>query len=182
MTAPPRRPTVHLIAGLPCAGKTTYAVALRADTNGVLFTLDRWLITLFGRYAIASVGHDEHVRRVLACRTLIWEAASELLRSADVILDDGFFLRANRVRCVEMAKAAGAAAKIHFLDTPESELRARLAQRNASLPPHNFHIDAETFDGFLRLFETPSADEGAELVVVPHSSSSLGKRWIATRS
>jgi predicted kinase len=42
-------PTVHLISGLPCSGKTTYAVGLKADANCVLFTLDRWLITLFGR-------------------------------------------------------------------------------------------------------------------------------------
>ena len=61
-------PTVHLISGLPCSGKTTYAVGLKADANCVLFTLDRWLITLFGKYSLTSVGHEEHTRRVLACR------------------------------------------------------------------------------------------------------------------
>ena len=45
--------TTHLISGLPCSGKTTYAAGLRADLNGVLFSLDRWLITAFGQYAIA---------------------------------------------------------------------------------------------------------------------------------
>jgi predicted kinase len=161
-------PTVHLICGLPCSGKTTYAIGLHADADSVLLSLDRWLITAFGKYSIASVGHDEHIRRVLACRELIWDIAGEFLRrSVDVILDDGFFLRDNRMRYVEQAAAAGARAKIHFIDTPVSVLRARLEQRNANLPRYNFRIDPETLQGFLGLFEAPSIHEGAELVVVP---------------
>ena len=160
-------PTTHLISGLPCSGKTTYATGLKADMNGVLFSLDRWLITSFGTYSIALVGHEEHTRRVLACRDLIWDVASEFLRrSVDVILDDGFFLRENRVRYVELSSALGAATKIHFMDTPTNVLRARLEQRNARLPRYNFHIDAETLEGFLGLFEAPSQNEGAEVVVV----------------
>jgi predicted kinase len=161
--------TVHLICGLPCSGKTTYALGLRADANRVLFSLDRWLITMFGRYSIATTGHEEHIRRVLACRELIWEVAAEFVRrSVDVILDDGFFLRDNRVRYVELSQAIGASAKVHFIDTPVSVIRTRLEQRNASLPRYNFRIDPETLYGFLGLFETPTDDEGGDLVVVPN--------------
>src|SRR5215469_5178234 len=99
--------TAHLISGLPCSGKTTYAKGLRDDVNGILFSLDRWLITAFGRYSLAAVGHEEHTRRVLACRELIWGTATEFLqRSVDVILDDGFFFRQHRVRFAEMARVA----------------------------------------------------------------------------
>jgi predicted kinase len=168
-------PTAHLISGLPCSGKTTYAVGLRSETNSVLFSLDRWLITSFGQYSIAEVGHEEHVRRVLACRELIWDAASEFLRrGTDVILDDGFFLRDNRIRYVQLASVVGARTKIHFLDTPVSVLRVRLEQRNAQLPRFNFHIAPETFEGFLSLFEVPSQSEGAEVVVV-HSFEPTSK-------
>ena len=139
----------------------------------MLFCLDRWLITSFGRYSIMSVGHEEHTRRVLACRELIWEAASEFLRrSVDVILDDGFFLRAHRSRYVELAKALGACVKIHFMNTPLDVVGARLAARNASLPPYNFQISPETLRGFLDLFEEPSSDEGAKVVVVRDLSKS----------
>jgi predicted kinase len=104
---------------------------------------------------------------VLACRDLIWHAASEFLRrSVDVILDDGFFLRDNRVRYVELASAVGARTKIHYLDTPVGVLRARLEERNAKLPRYNFHIEPDTLHGFLGLFEAPSELEGAELVIV----------------
>lgn len=159
--------TLHLISGLPCAGKTTYATRLRSETDGALFTLDEWLITLFGRYSIAAVGSDEHVRRVLACRDLIWRVASELLRrGVDVILDDGFFLRDHRARFAALAAASGALAAIHFVDTPLDVVRARLERRNLNLPRFNFVVNPPTLVGFLRLFEAPTVDEGAELVVI----------------
>ena len=159
--------TPHLISGLPCSGKTTYARAARADANAVLFILDRWLVTAFGRYEIAAVGHEEHTRRVLACRALIWESASELLkRGVDVILDDGFFLREHRVRHIALAGALGADTRTHYLDTPLETIRARLDARNARLPAFNFHIDPTMLVGFRGLFEVPSPDEGADLVVV----------------
>lgn len=159
--------TLHLISGLPCSGKTTYAMALRADANAVLFSLDRWLITAFGRYDIAAVGHEEHTRRVLACRELIWDAAAELLRrAADVILDDGFFLRHHRVRHAGLAAAIGANVRIHYIDTPVDVIRRRLETRNAALPAFNFYIDPGTLAGFSALFEVPSSDEGADVVIV----------------
>jgi predicted kinase len=159
--------TAHLISGLPCSGKTTYATSLRADLGGVSFSLDRWLITSFGRYSIADVGHEEHVRRVLSSRELIWEAASEFLkRDIDVILDDGFFLRENRMRVISAARQLGAAAKSHFIDTPLATIRPRLEIRNARLPRYNFWIGPDTLEAFAELFEVPTDDEGAEVVVV----------------
>ena len=159
--------TLHLISGLPCSGKTTYASALRTDTNAVLFSLDRWLITAYGKYAIAAVGHEEHTRRVLACRELIWLAASDSLRRCvDVILDDGFFLRVNRAQYIERGKAIGAQVKMHFIDTPLDCVRPRLEARNRRLPFYNFHIDPQTLTAFAALFEVPSPEEGAELIVV----------------
>jgi len=166
--------TLHLISGLPCSGKSTYAAGVRADANAVLFTLDRWLVTAFGRYEISAVGHQEHTRRVLACRELIWEPASALLsRQVDVILDDGFFLREHRVRHIALARALGADARIHYLDTPLETIRARLDARNARLPAFNFHIDPAMLVGFRGLFEVPSTAEGADLVVV-HAELTTG--------
>jgi predicted kinase len=159
--------TLHLVSGLPCSGKTTYSRRLRDEHRAVLFSLDRWLITAFGKYSIAEVGQPEHTRRVLGCRELIWDGASELLRrGVDVILDDGFFFREHRARHVELARSVGAAAMIHFLDTPVNVIRPQLEQRNAILPRYNFHIGPDTLEGFTHMFERPSPEEGAEVIVV----------------
>lgn len=165
LTSP--QPTLHLISGLPCSGKTTYAEGLRADTNAVLFSIDRWLLTAYGQYSLSEVGQVEHTRRVLACRELIWASAAEHLgRATHAILDDGFFLREHRRRYVAMAAAIGARTTIHYIHAPLLVIRGRLERRNRHLPPHNFYIDPDVLIGFLGLYEVPSAEEGAELVSV----------------
>jgi predicted kinase len=161
------RATLHLISGLPCAGKTTYAERLRVERDAALFTLDRWLITSFGRYSIDAVGHMEHARRLYACRELIWEAAAELLRrGAEVILDDGFFLRNDREQYIARARALGAVTAIHFVDTPVDALRERLVDRNRDPGAYHLDIAPEAVDIFASFFQPPSDDEGAELIVV----------------
>jgi hypothetical protein len=168
-----RSATLHLISGLPCAGKTTYAERLRDERDAAHLSLDRWLITAFGRYAVGAVGYVEHARRVYACRELIWSVAAELLRrGVDVILDDGFFLSADRRHHIARARDLGAGAAIHFIDTPIDVLRARLAARNRDPGEYQFEIAPEALDACVAFFEPPSKDEGADLTVVREASSS----------
>lgn len=172
-----RTPTLHLISGLPCAGKTTYVGRLKENHDAVHLSLDRWLITCFGRYALEVVGYQEHLRRVYACRELIWSVAAEFLRrGADVILDDGFFRRDDRGRYIELARELGAGAVIHFVDTPAEIIRARLAARNRDPGEYHFEIRPESLEGFAAFFEPPSADEGAHLIVVRDAGESPGGR------
>lgn len=162
--------TVHLISGLPCSGKTTYSATLRDEVNGVLITLDQWLITTHGRYRIVEIGQDEHVRRVVACRSLIWGVTSEFVRrGTDVVLDDGFFLRNDRLRYRDMASGIGAMSTVHALSAPIDVLRSRIEARNANLPTYNFWIDPELLESFVAQYEVPRDDEAHSIVTVPFS-------------
>ena len=157
--------TAHLICGLPCSGKSTCAVDLHNGTHSILFTLDRWLITMFGRYAIEDVGHDEHVRRVIACRELMWDVARQALAlDVDVIFDDGFFWREHRHQAIQRSRDLGAGATIHFLNPSRAVLEARIDARNAALPSFNFRIDRSMLDLFYAQFQTPTRDEAADLI------------------
>ncbi|HVW08032.1 MAG TPA: ATP-binding protein [Bryobacteraceae bacterium] len=161
-----RMPTAHLITGLPCSGKTTYATSLAKTSGGVLFSLDYWLITLHGRYSLHETGYGEHVRRVLACRQVISDVARELLgRGVDVVLDDGFFFREHRVRQIGLFQSGGARVVTHVVRAAPELLRARIERRNQNLPAHNLEIRGEMMERFVELWEEPSADEGAEVVV-----------------
>ena len=97
---------------------------------------------------------------------MIWRSAASLLvRGADVILDDGFFFRDNRKQHIKLANELGVQAKTHYLSAPADALRFRIEGRNAHLPKYNFRIDRGMLDVFIGLFEIPSVDEGAPLVV-----------------
>ena len=159
--------TVHLISGLPSAGKTTYSIALKAATDGVHLRLDHWLVTAYGEYAIDAIGHQEHVRRVGACRALIWGVAQQFLRrQVDVILDDGFFLHAHRLRYAQLAAAMDADCTIHFLNTPRAIIEARLEERNRNLPPDSFIITPARLEQFYAMFEPPSPVDGLRIIEI----------------
>ena len=51
--------TLHVMIGLPCSGKTTYARQLAGETNALLLILDVWHLKLFGH----DVGHQDHDER-----------------------------------------------------------------------------------------------------------------------
>lgn len=165
--------TLHLISGLPCAGKTTYAERLRDEHDAAHLALDRWLTTAFGCYSLAAVGYAEHARRLYACRELIWSVASEFLRrGVDVILDDGFFLTSDRREHVARAREIGAAAAIHFVDTPVDVARSRLESRNRNPGRYTLDIAPAALDACVAVFQRPAEDEGAELIVVRGTNAS----------
>ena len=162
--------TAHLICGLPASGKSTYSSALKASTAGVHFALDHWLITAYGRYAIDTVGNTEHVRRVMACRKLIWAVCEAFLqRDVDVILDDGFFLRTHRMEYAEMARTIGSDVTIHYVNTPAEIIEKRIEKRNRNLPRDNFTISQSMLEQVSQLFDEPSADERIRICEIKYN-------------
>jgi hypothetical protein len=78
--------TLHLMIGLPCSGKTTYARQLAGETNALLLTLDVWHLKLFGDDS-GQEHHDERHERV---EKIMWDVAKHVLQmGGNVILDYG---------------------------------------------------------------------------------------------
>ena len=144
--------TLHLICGLPCAGKTTLAKQLERDLPALRLSPDEWMRRL------AVDGHDEATRRVV--EDMQWDVAIRAVAlGVDAILENGFWPRSERDELRARAAASGTATKWHFLDPPLDELRRRLARRNAALPADSFHVDETQLEQFATWWDPPGPDE-----------------------
>ncbi|MCU1268155.1 MAG: hypothetical protein JWM21_4473 [Acidobacteria bacterium] len=148
--------TLHLICGLPCAGKTTLAKQIEQERSALRLTPDEWIIRLFG--------NDLSLEALDAARdpieAVLWDLAARILvLGIDVILDFGFWSRSEREDFRARAAQLGARSELHFLDVHEDALLKRWATRNADLPSGTFQIDEVRLRRWCRLFEPPSSDE-----------------------
>jgi len=155
--------TVHLLCGLPGAGKTTLAKKLAKKHDAVRFTLDEWMIGLY-EYSIFDAEYGEYADRV---RERIWETAVDLLRlGLDVVLDWSLWSREKRADLLAKINEVGADHTLYFLNVPLEELRRRLHERNAAHPSRAHQIPIEELERFAPYFEPPEADEGLNLVEI----------------
>jgi hypothetical protein len=151
-----RIPTLHLTCGLPGAGKTTLAKQIERDAPALRLTTDDWLTRLIK--ADPADHPDARIRDALE-QLLLETAIRALELGIDVVLDFGVWSRSERETFRARAAAVGARSELHVLDVPVDELVARLAARNASLPPGTYSITEEQLRSYVALFETPKADE-----------------------
>lgn len=148
--------TLHLMVGLPCSGKTTYARQLAREVDALLLSPDVWHLQLFGD----DVGHDEHDERHTRIETIMWDVAKHVLAcGGDVILDFGCWARVERDEFRNRAKALGATFKLHYMDVPYSELYRRLEIRNRTPAEGVFVIPKTEMKTYFAMFEPPTEDE-----------------------
>ncbi len=148
--------TLHLMVGLPCAGKTTLAQKLEHERSALRLTPDEWQVRLFGQDA----EEPEHDARHSLIEALLWKIASRALElGTNVILDFGFWAREEREDYRLRAKRLGASSEVHFLDVPEEELLRRLAVRNSQPSQVSFHIPEESMKPWMAFFQRPTPDE-----------------------
>ena len=148
--------TLHLMVGLPCSGKTTFARRLENEKAALRLTPDEWQVRLFGQDA----EEPEHDVRHTLIETMLWNIASRVLVLAtNVILDFGFWAREEREDFRLRAKQLGASSEIHFLDVSDDELMRRLAVRNSQLSQESFHIPEDMMKPWIAFFQRPTPDE-----------------------
>lgn len=149
-------PTLFLMVGLPCSGKTTLARRLEVEQAALRLNLDEWHVPLFGQDA----EHPDHDARHSVIEALQWGVAERALTlGINVILDFGFWARVEREHFRDRAKQLGASSEIRFLDVPAHELLRRVEARNAQLPAGVFRIPVALMREWFGIFQPPGADE-----------------------
>jgi predicted kinase len=87
----------------------------------------------------------------------------DILESKDVILDFGFWKKADRDKYKQLVKSFKAAPLLLYFKKSNKVLLERLSERNKSNHEHEHIIDEDMFNIFLTRFEEPK-DEGEVLI------------------
>ncbi len=148
--------TLHLICGLPGAGKTTLAKQLEQEHAAIRLCPDEWIAALLAD--ANDITERDRLRDPV--EALQWQMGQRaLVLGTNVILENGFWSRAERDSYRAQAEALGARVELHYLAVTRDELWRRLARRNTNLPPGTFAVNEAELDLWLSWFEAPTPDE-----------------------
>lgn len=152
-----------MICGLPGSGKTTLAKKLEKERGSLRLCADEWIVGLYGEHIACDRDRLYAVREVV--EAFQFDLAEKMIaRGIDVILENGFWSRRERLALREKFERLGGKVELVFLDVPRDILWGRLEKRNGNLPPATFPVAAHELDEWMGMFEPPGPDENAERI------------------
>jgi predicted kinase len=146
------RATLHLVCGLPGAGKTTFAKRLEAEFGAVRLCPDEWMDTL--GISIFDTDFRDRLEGKLT------ELARDILcQGGDAIIEFGSWSKAERDALRGIASQCGAAVRLYWLEVPVAELARRVRERGGA----DAAALTESFlQGISNGIERPDNAEGSE--------------------
>jgi len=159
---------VHLIVGNTGSGKTTYAQNLKAKTNAIVFSIDKWNNTLFLPDKKATDGLDWFLERIERSETIILDLIHQLEQAGiDSILDLGLSKFEHREKFRRFSIENGYEFMIHFLDISKEIRYQRVLKRNSEKgDTFQFEVSQADFDFMETWFEKPTAIELKDSIII----------------
>jgi predicted kinase len=151
-----RRPIVYIICGFIGAGKTTFAKKLEEKTGAVRITKDEWLIRLVGNDPLIDRFEEYNNKFCELSRDVAFQLVE---KGIDVIIDEGFWAKEQRVELRRRIESIGAKEVLYYVEAPIETIRGRVAGRNNNLTKDSFKISREMLDNYLKYWQPPSEDE-----------------------
>ena len=149
---------VILICGKICCGKTTYSQKLCSENNAVLLSVDEITLALFGQHC--GDKHDEYVERTE--KYLLNKSLELIQMDINVVLDWGFWTKAERLTVKEFYKSRDIECEIHYIDVSDEIWKYRLNKRNNAVLAEEtsaYYVDDNIAAKFASIFEVPKEAE-----------------------
>ncbi|CAM3168837.1 AAA family ATPase [Vibrio mytili] len=147
---------VYFVCGFIGSGKTTYSKVLADKYKAFRFSIDEWMIPLYGEHMEREVFD----RRLATLQELFKESALQLFSlGVPVIFDFGFWREADRAVFIDWASKVGIESEVHYLDVPFETCKQRAFARNSDLNGKSYEMTTEMLELFWSWFEIPTSKE-----------------------
>lgn len=147
------------ICGKICCGKTYYANRLLEEENAVILSCDELTKDLFDN----DLG-DRHDEMALRIWSYFQKKSVELVKvGCTVILDWGFWSKADRQQFTEFFRNQGIPCQWHYIDIDDASWQKNIRERNQRiLNGHrgsDYYLDDGLMDKLLSKWEAPAPEE-----------------------
>ncbi|HHV32943.1 MAG: ATP-binding protein [Ruminococcaceae bacterium] len=154
---------VILVCGKICSGKSTYAKRIQWERRAVVLSCDELMLDLFDD----SLGekHDEILQRT---KVYLYRLAEQIIRTgSNVILDFGFWSRAERQSLKARLLQKDISCELHYVKVSRQTWQEYLKKRNENVRKgleKAYYVDENMKRLFGEQFEEPDSDEVDVLV------------------
>lgn len=147
------------ICGKICCGKSYYAKQIKEQENAVILSIDEVTYDLIdNEQGEFYNGFAERINKYL-----IKKAAEIVKADCNVILDWGFWTKAERQETTKYFNQFGIDVEWHYVDIERSRRERLIEERNAKIKNgnggSNFYVDEGLMEKLLSKFEEPTREE-----------------------
>jgi predicted kinase len=174
--------TIHLIVGLPGAGKTTRAKELEASESALRLTPDEWQMAVFSDDSPTRWRSRERTGqrdRIEGKLVAVGMRAAEL--GINVVLDFGLWGKDERSALRWIASTLGVRAEVVYLPIDYQEQRRRITSRYLT-EPGQFQMSDEELQQWQLQFHVPDQEElTGSVILAPPPSYANWSQWASQR-
>lgn len=149
---------VMLICGKIASGKSFYCRRLMERAPALLLSVDEVTQRVFDK----GLGRD-HDRISGKIQGYLLDKAAEAVRlGVDVVLDWGFWRKADREKCTAFFRERGIATEWHYIEVGGDVWRMNIARRNEAVlagEDESYYVDEGLLEKLRKAFEEPQPGE-----------------------
>lgn len=125
------KPSVHLVIGPTGVGKSTYAKKLAQQEQLVRFSIDEWMVTLFGKDRPVDADYLWYKDRIDRATEKIWNLSTQILAlGMGSVLEIGLTQKADREAFYQRVISSHGHLTLHVLEAPVEVRWDRVTHRN----------------------------------------------------